>query len=227
MRTRFILVLPAAASCFCSPSFYAGQAAPRTSAACAKPDEPQLRIGHGYDIHRLDKRAVAGQLLVIGGVRFDGTDAPDSELGVVAHSDGDVIYHSVVDAVLGALSLPDIGQLFPDNDPKYKGGDSEVFMAEACRMMVDRGYTIGNCDVTLILQRPKVNVEHHGRLVKGVMCANVARLLRTTLGRVNVKARTHEQVDAVGEGRAVECHVVLTLERDEDGTAERKLGGLQ
>jgi 2-C-methyl-D-erythritol 2,4-cyclodiphosphate synthase len=156
---------------------------------------------------------VAGQPLVVGGVKFDGSDAPSFELGCVAHSDGDVIYHSVVDAILGALSMPDIGQLFPDNDPRIRGANSEVFMEEAYKRMIDRGYQIGNCDVTLILQKPKVNVEHNGRQVKGIMSANLARLLRTSLGQVNVKARTHEKLDSVGEGRAVECHVVLTLEK--------------
>lgn len=175
--------------------------------------DPFLRIGHGYDIHRLAGREEAGQPLVVGGVAFDGTDAPDYELGCVAHSDGDVIYHSVVDAILGALSMPDIGQLFPDNDPRLKGADSEIFMVEACKRMAERGYAIGNCDVTLILQKPKVNVEHNGRHVKGLMAANLVRLLHTSAGQVNVKARTHEKLDSVGEGRAVECHVVVTLEK--------------
>lgn len=156
---------------------------------------------------------VAGQPLVVGGVKFDGSDAPAFSLGCVAHSDGDVIYHSVVDAILGALSLPDIGQLFPDNDPRIKGSNSEIFMEEAYKRMRDRGYGIGNCDVTLILEKPKVNVEHNGKHVKGMMSQNLARLLRCEPGQVNVKARTHEKLDSVGEGRAVECHVVLTLER--------------
>lgn len=118
--------------------------------------DPLVRIGHGYDIHALASMEEAGQPLVIGGVSFDGSDAPAYEKGCVAHSDGDVIYHSVVDAILGALSMPDIGQLFPDNDPRLKGSDSEIFMEEAYKRMSERGYAIGNCDVTLILQRPKV-----------------------------------------------------------------------
>jgi 2-C-methyl-D-erythritol 2,4-cyclodiphosphate synthase len=117
--------------------------------------EPAIRIGHGYDIHRMASREEAGQPLVIAGVKFDGSDAPDFELGCVAHSDGDVIYHSVVhcpptrtgslrvrcrdvtracpqvDAILGALTMPDIGQLFPDNDPRLKGANSDIFMEEA------------------------------------------------------------------------------------------------
>lgn len=98
--------------------------------------EPLLRIGHGYDIHRMAPREEAGQPLVISGVTFDGSDAPDFELGCIAHSDGDVVYHSVVDAILGALSMPDIGQLFPDNDPRLRGANSEIFMVEAYVRMV-------------------------------------------------------------------------------------------
>ena len=176
--------------------------------------EPALRIGHGYDIHCMASREEAGQPVVISGVKFDGSDAPDFELGCVAHSDGDVVYHSVVDAILGALTMPDIGQLFPDNDPRLKGSDSEIFMEEAYSRMQGRGYRIGNCDVTLICQKPRVNLEHNGHQVKSLMINNLGRLLRTDVSRVNVKARTHEKVDSVGECRAIECHVVLTLELD-------------
>ena len=107
--------------------------------------------------------------------------------------------------------MPDIGQLFPDNDPRLRGADSQIFMEEAYKRMCERGYRIGNCDVTLILQKPKVNVEHEGVHVKNRMKENLVRLLHTAPGRVNVKARTHEKVDSVGECRALECHVVLTL----------------
>ena len=176
--------------------------------------EPLLRIGHGYDIHRMVAREEAGQPVVIGGVKFDGSDAPDFELGCVAHSDGDVIYHSVVDAILGALTMPDIGQLFPDNDPRLKGADSSIFMVEAYDRMRKRGYSIGNVDVTLICQKPRVNIEHAGGQVKEKMIANVARLLKTEGSCVNVKARTHEKVDSVGECRALECHVVMVLQHD-------------
>ena len=216
MARRLALVLGSA--CAFAPRAPAWAArslvAPRMSAV---DDEPALRCGHGYDIHRMAPRDECpdGQPLVIGGVRFDGSPghAADFELGCVAHSDGDVIYHSVVDAILGALTLPDIGQLFPDNDPRLRGADSQIFMEEAYKRMGERGYRIGNCDVTLILQKPKVNVEHEGVHVKNRMKENLVRLLHTAPGRVNVKARTHEKVDSVGEGRAVECHVVLNLER--------------
>ena len=160
-----------------------------------KEDDPPLRIGHGYDIHRLEP----GLPLVIGGVKVE------FEKGSAAHSDGDAIYHSVTDGILGAIGLPDIGQLFPDNDPQWKGADSEKFMVAAVELMKQRGYSIGNVDVTLILQKPKV------KDIKPLMKANIVRILETSETRVNIKARTHENVDSVGESRAWEVHVVLTL----------------
>lgn len=171
----------------------------------------------------------AGQPIVIGGVVIDHvdqkwtdkegkyTDAPNSiyetQLGVLAHSDGDVIYHSLVDAIFGALTLPDIGQVFQDTDPRWKGCDSSKFMDHAYEVMKYYGYQIGNIDVTLILERPKVAGFKPG------MKENIVRLLHTTEGRVNIKARTHEKVDSVGELRSLSCHVVITLEKivgDED-----------
>ena len=131
----------------------------------------------------------------------------ETQLGVVAHSDGDVIYHSVVDAIFGALTLPDIGQVFQDTDPRWKGCDSSKFMEHAAEIMEGYGYKIGNCDVTLILERPKVAT------FKPAMKDDIVKLLKTTPGRVNIKARTHERLDSVGELRSLSCHVVLTLER--------------
>lgn len=206
MKLLALTLLPSLCHCFLRPAaIRPGRPglAPREGVAaplCATPEaeaEPLLRIGHGFDIHRM----APGLKLVIGGVDID------YELGVEAHSDGDVVYHSVVDAILGALTLPDIGQLFPDNDPRWSGADSSVFMEEAYRRMDERGYRIGNVDVTLILQKPKV------KDIKPLMKDNIVRLLHTTPGRVNVKARTHEKVDSVGESRALSCHVVVILER--------------
>lgn len=182
-----------------------------------------LRIGHGFDIHRMAPIQVAKQPIVIGGVEivhepqkwtdvtgeFNGGDPGgiyETVLGVVAHSDGDVIYHSIVDAIFGALTLPDIGQVFQDTDPRWRGCDSSKFMEHATTVMKDYGYKIGNVDVTLILERPKV------ASFKPSMKENIVRLLDTTPGRVNIKARTHERVDSVGELRSLSCHVVLTLE---------------
>uniref|UniRef100_A0A7S3YVC3 2-C-methyl-D-erythritol 2,4-cyclodiphosphate synthase n=2 Tax=Lotharella globosa TaxID=91324 RepID=A0A7S3YVC3_9EUKA len=106
--------------------------------------EPPLRIGHGWDIHRLEEDS--GAPLTIGGVVIP------FEKGIVAHSDGDVLYHSLTDAILGAIGMPDIGQLFPDTDPRWKGAASHVFLTESHRLMTERGYRIGNVDITLILQ---------------------------------------------------------------------------
>ncbi|KAL7510677.1 hypothetical protein ACHAXN_007543 [Cyclotella atomus] len=183
-----------------------------------------LRIGHGFDIHRMAPLQEAGQPVVIGGVVIEHEDqkwtdkdgkytgTPNSiyktQLGVVAHSDGDVIYHSIVDAIFGALTLPDIGQVFQDTDPRWKGCDSSKFMEHAFKVMKYYGYKIGNLDVTLILERPKV------ASVKFRMKENIVRLLGTTDGRVNIKARTHEKVDSVGELRSLSCHVVVTLEKE-------------
>lgn len=173
------------------------------------PSEPPMRIGHGYDIHKmLPRNSTEGwgkckpQPAVIGGVTFE-----DFDLGVVAHSDGDVIYHSTTDALLGALGLPDIGQLFPDNDPRWRGANSEQFFDEAVRLMNLRGYRISNVDVTIIAEKPRLAAH------KAKMKANIVRICHTVPARVNIKARTHEKVDAVGECRALECHVCALLER--------------
>jgi 2-C-methyl-D-erythritol 2,4-cyclodiphosphate synthase len=180
-----------------------------------------FRIGHGFDIHRMAPIQDAGQPLVIGGVTIDHKPQPwidahgkhvakgeiyETQLGVVAHSDGDVVYHSIVDAIFGALTLPDIGQVFQDTDPRWKACDSSKFMEYATQVMKENGYKIGNVDVTLILERPKV------ASFKPAMKENIVALLETTPGRVNIKARTHERVDSVGELRSLSCHVVLTLQ---------------
>lgn len=184
-----------------------------------------MRVGHGFDIHRMAPIEEAGQPVVIGGVEIPHkdqkwTDAEgkyvekggiyETQLGVVAHSDGDVIYHSIVDAIFGALTLPDIGQVFQDTDPRWRGCDSSKFMKHAHEVMTGYGYKIGNIDVTLILERPKV------ASFKPEMKENIVSLLRTSPGRVNIKARTHERVDSVGELRSLSCHVILTLEKTDE-----------
>ena len=182
-----------------------------------------LRIGHGFDIHRMVPYSEAKQPIVVGGVVIDHVDQKwtdregtytgvpgsiyETQLGVLAHSDGDVIYHSIVDAIFGALTLPDIGQVFQDTDPRWRGCDSSKFMEHAYGVMAYHGYRIGNVDVTLILERPKV------ANFKPRMKENIMRLLHTTSGRVNIKARTHERLDSVGELRSLSCHVVITLEK--------------
>jgi len=136
---------------------------------------------------------------VLGGVVCSHTHGP------VSHSDGDAVYHAVTDALLGAIAHPDIGQLFPDTDPRHESQDSEVFLGEAVRRIALEGYTVGNLDVTVILEKPKLSI------AKEQMRTNLARILRVDIAAVNVKGKTHEKVDAVGEGRAVEVHCVVLL----------------
>ena len=162
---------------------------------------PALRIGHGYDLHRLEPAPPAGngRPFVLAGVRFDHPTGP------VGHSDGDAVYHAVVDALLGALGLPDIGQAFPDTDAKWDGQDSAYFMEQTRAAVAAHGHGIVNIDVTVICERPKLSP------AKTRMIANIADLLGIGRERVNLKGKTHEKVDAVGEGRAVEVHVVALL----------------
>jgi len=161
------------------------------------------RIGHGYDLHRLEPCAPAGsgRPFVLGGIRFD------HDRGPVAHSDGDVLMHAVTDAILGALGEPDIGQLFPDNAPENDGRDSRVFLEEAVRRMRAKGWTIGNMDMTVICERPKMGPR------KREVVENLAHILGVPAADLNLKGKTHERVDAVGEGRAIEAHVVVLLAR--------------
>lgn len=167
-----------------------------------------LRIGHGYDLHRLEPLSLPSadkgpvRPLVVGGVRLEG-----AKNGVVAHSDGDALYHAVTDSLLGALAMPDIGQLFPDSAPENAGRDSSAFLAEAVRRVHAAGWRVGNLDATVVLERPRIGP------VKDKIRANLARLLDVGIDRVNVKGKSHEAVDAIGEGRAIEAHAVVVLTR--------------
>ena len=153
------------------------------------------RVGHGFDLHRLEP----GLDLVVCGKSLD------HDRGCAAHSDGDVVYHAVTDAILGALGREDIGQLFPDNDAAWKDADSCVFVREASKRMGDAGYGVSNLDITVILERPKLGPH------KDAMKQNLAELLGCDISQVNLKAKTHEGVDALGENRAIACHVVVLL----------------
>lgn len=168
----------------------------------------RMRIGHGYDLHRLEPIAPAGagRPFILAGVPID------HDRGPVGHSDGDAVLHAVTDAILGALALPDIGQIYSDTDPQWDGADSSHFLVAAVRRARDGGWQIGNLDVTVICERPKI-APH-----KAAMIDNLARLLGTSVDRVNVKGKTHEGVDAIGEGRAIEVHVVVLLSRAAQGT---------
>jgi len=165
------------------------------------PAPSSLLIGHGYDLHRLEALPPkgAGRPLVLGGIHMEHGDGP------VGHSDGDVVLHAVTDALLGAMGEPDIGQLFPDDDPANDGRDSMDFLAEAVRRMQGRGLEPTNLDITIICQRPKISPH------KQAMEARIAGAIGCDAARVNVKGKTHEEVDAVGEGRAIETHVVVLL----------------
>ncbi len=162
-----------------------------------------IRIGHGYDLHRLEPIGPKGpgRPFILAGVRFDHPRGP------VGHSDGDAVYHAVTDAILGALGQADIGELFPDTDPRNEGADSSRFVKEAVARMRPLAWRIGNLDVTVICERPRISPR------KREMIANLARLLGCDASRINLKGKTHEQVDAIGEGRALEVHAVVLLER--------------
>lgn len=162
-----------------------------------------FRIGHGYDLHRLEPLAPsgAGRPLIVGGVRLESGKGP------VAHSDGDALLHAVTDALLAAAGLPDIGQLFPDNDPKLESQDSRVFLREAAARVRELGWTVANVDATVILEMPKVSPH------KNEMRSCIAAALDVDASRIGIKGKTHERVDAVGESRAIEVHAVALLVR--------------
>ena len=160
-----------------------------------------MRIGHGYDLHRLEPPPPegAGRPFVLGGLRFEHPTGP------VGHSDGDALLHAVTDAILGALGEPDIGQLFRDDDPRWHGADSSRFLEAAVARMTAAGWELGTLDATVICERPKLGPR------KAELVRSLAGMLGVPESRVNVKGKTHERVDAVGEGRAVEVHAVVLL----------------
>ena len=155
-----------------------------------------MRIGHGYDVHRL----VPGRDLILGGVKID------YPLGLEGHSDADVLLHAVMDALLGAAALRDIGYHFPDTDMRYKGADSRMLLRCVGEKLAAAGYRVGNIDVTMIAQRPKLK-EHIPR-----MAANIAEDLGIEPSRVNVKATTEEHLGFTGSGEGMSCHAVCLLE---------------
>ena len=160
-----------------------------------------LRIGHGFDLHRLEPQAPNGKggPFVLGGIHFE------HDRGPVGHSDGDAALHAITDALLGALGARDIGQLFPDNDPRNRDRDSMVFLKRAGELVREAKMQIINIDVTIICERPKLSKR------KNEMISRIAEGLELEESRVNVKGKTHEQVDAIGEGRALEVHAVTLL----------------
>ena len=155
-----------------------------------------MRIGHGYDVHKL----VEGRDLILGGVKIDHT------LGLLGHSDADVLLHAVSDALLGAAGLGDIGKHFPDTDPQYKGADSLKLLQIVARRVQEAGYRVSNIDVTMIAQRPKLrpHIEQMER--------NIAGAVGVDASRVNVKATTEERLGFTGEELGMACHAVCLLE---------------
>lgn len=155
-----------------------------------------MRIGHGYDVHKL----VECRDLILGGVKIP------FEKGLLGHSDADVLLHAVSDALLGAAGLGDIGVHFPDTDPAYKGADSRVLLGSVAEKITQAGYKVGNVDVTMIAQRPKL------KDYIPQMRENIAAALGITPSRVNVKATTEEHLGFTGDGSGMACHAVCLLE---------------
>lgn len=156
-----------------------------------------FRIGEGWDVHALAE----GRKLIIGGVEIPHT------VGLLGHSDADVLLHAITDALLGAAALGDIGRHFPDTDPEFKGADSVVLLVEAARRVRAKGYEIGNIDSTVIAQAPKLAPHIPG------MRARIAGALGLDIDQVNVKAKTAERMGPVGEGKAMEARAATLLVR--------------
>lgn len=157
-----------------------------------------MRIGHGYDVHRL----VQSRRLILGGVSIP------FEKGLLGHSDADVLAHAIADALLGAAALGDIGKHFPDTDPAYQGADSLKLLSKVCELLAEKGYRIGNIDSTVIAQAPKLNpyIEEMRR--------NLAVACGIDLERVSVKATTEESLGFTGSGEGIAAHAVCIIEAE-------------
>jgi len=155
-----------------------------------------MRIGHGYDVHRL----VEGRKLILGGV-----DIPHTK-GLLGHSDADVLLHAISDAILGAIGEGDIGRHFPDTDPRYKGADSLKLLAHVMGLADARGYRLGNLDATIVAQRPKL-ASHIPQ-----MRENIAAVLTAEMDRINVKATTTEELGFTGRGEGIAAYAVVLME---------------
>lgn len=154
-----------------------------------------MRIGHGYDVHRLTE----GRKLILGGVEIP------FEKGLLGHSDADVLLHAISDALLGAAALGDIGKLFPDNDPAYEGADSLVLLKLVCNEISKKGFVVENIDATILCQRPKLSS------YIGKMRDNIAAACGLDVGSVSVKATTEEGLGFTGSGEGIAAHAVCLL----------------
>ena len=157
-----------------------------------------LRVGHGYDVHRLTQ----GRRLVLGGVEIPW------ERGLLGHSDADVLLHAVMDALLGAAALPDLGRQFPDSDPNYAGADSRGLLQQVAAMLAQNGWHVVNVDATIIAQAPKLAP------YIAEMRRRIAGDLRISEGQVNVKATTEEHLGFTGTGQGIAAHAVCLIEAD-------------
>ena len=156
-----------------------------------------MRIGQGYDLHRL----VTDRDLIIGGVKIP------HEKGLLGHSDADVLVHSIIDAVFGSIADGDIGRHFPDTDPKFKGADSILLLSEAGKILKNKGFKIVNIDSTIIIQKPKM-APHIDK-----MRQNIANALGLPMSDISVKAKTNEGMDAAGKDEAVQAYAVILIEK--------------
>ena len=156
-----------------------------------------MRVGHGYDVHRL----VPGRRLVLGGIEIP------YEKGLLGHSDADVLAHAVMDALLGAAALGDIGRLFPDTDDAYLGADSMVLLAEVCSRIRAEGYEISNLDATVIAQKPKLMPYIEA------MRSRMAAVMELSTDRINLKATTEERLGFTGRGEGISAHCVCLIEK--------------
>lgn len=154
-----------------------------------------MRIGHGYDVHKL----VDGRKLILGGVEIE------YEKGLLGHSDADVLLHAIMDALLGAAALGDIGHLFPDTDDRYKGADSMILLKEVVKVLAQNGYKVGNIDSTVIAQRPKL------ASYINQMRQNIASACGVDITQVSVKATTEEKLGFTGAGEGISAHGVCLL----------------
>ncbi|CEA06079.1 2-C-methyl-D-erythritol 2,4-cyclodiphosphate synthase [Pseudomonas saudimassiliensis] len=154
-----------------------------------------MRIGHGYDVHRFGE----GDFITLGGLQIA------HDRGLVAHSDGDVVLHALTDAILGAAALGDIGRHFPDTDPQFKGADSRVLLRHALSLVHAKGWQVGNVDVTIAAQAPKLSSHIE------TMCERVAEDLQVTRDQVNIKATTTEKLGFVGRKEGIAVHAVALL----------------
>ncbi len=156
-----------------------------------------IRIGHGYDVHKL----VEGRDLILGGVKIPHT------LGLLGHSDADVLLHAISDSLLGALALGDIGKHFPDTDPRYKGADSLELLRHVVQLIHENGYAVGNLDAVILAQKPKL-APHIEK-----MRENIAKVCEISVDRVSVKATTEERLGFTGREEGISAHCVVLLQK--------------